>query len=129
MLTARLDLAMGARTGLILQLVWCCRLTAGGLHSGTPRPISSRAPLVRIDANESVGPGVAGVAVGVLDAGGQAAHVPAWTLAQREDVAAGETGRVAVVLFAETGARSGGADGTGLVVQWAVVSVVQASMN
>ena len=81
---------------------------------------------------------VSGVAVGLLDAREREAHVPAWMLAQRDRVvrgqgrwrsATGEADRVAVVLFAETGARPGGADGTGLVVQWAVVSVVRASLN
>ena len=83
---------------------------------------------------------VAGIALGVLDADEQAAHVPAWMLAQRGAVgarrthgqtseAAGVTDRVPVVLFAEGTGPSGGADETGLIVQWAVVTVVRGARN
>ena len=124
--------------------------------TGTPEAVAARlAALARADPDAlpfAAGPDrarrmglpvadvVAGVAVGVLDAEVQAAHVPAWSLAQREDVAAGqprqdiwhaaagEIERVAVVLFAETEPPPGD-DGGGLLVQWAVVSVVRAPLN
>lgn len=79
---------------------------------------------------------VAGVALGLLDADEQEAHVPAWMLDQRGAVGAGRTplqtaeaagvvARVPVVLFAE----GGGVDGAGVIVQWASVAVVRASTN
>ena len=79
---------------------------------------------------------VAGIALGLLDGTEQAAHVPDWMLDQRGAVgtgrtrlqtsaAAGVVERVPVVLFAE----GGGADGAGLIVQWASVAVVRASVN
>ena len=83
---------------------------------------------------------VAGVALGLLDADEQAAHVSEWMLAQRDAVgtwgactptsdAVGVVARVPVILFAESGVPSEGVGGTGLIVQWVAVNVVRGSLN
>ena len=81
---------------------------------------------------------VGGIAVGLLDADEQAAHVPAWMLDQRDELArdgwhgrrrvgpaAGVTERFSVILFAEHGS----ADEDGVITQWATVSVVRGYRN